>query len=81
MMASASRSASLPLALVFDEQRLRLFPQPARFLELGLDARLALIDPVDHPAVRAHVNENAEKEHESDGNPGFSFDHGANLIA
>src|SRR5262249_16986009 len=65
----------LPLALVLGEQGLRLFAQPARFLELGLDACLALVDPVDHPAMRAGVDHDAEKQQESDGNPGFSFEH------
>jgi hypothetical protein len=40
-----------------------------------------LIDAVDHPAMRAEVDEKTEKDHESDSDPGFSFEHQRNPIA
>ena len=76
MMAAASFSASRPLRSIFGEHGLRLLAQPHRLVELGLDARLALIDAGDHPAMRAQVDEQAEKDDKGDGDPGFGFEHG-----
>src|SRR5208282_1890773 len=61
------------LALELGEQRLRLLAQPARFVELGFDARLSRIDRVEHLAMGAEIDEQPDKAKKGQSDPVFSF--------
>src|ERR1700685_308995 len=76
---AGSASALPSFRLNSGENRLRLLPEPHGFVELGLDARLAAIDAVDHPAMGAEVNQQAEKKDKAEGNKIFRFKHKATL--
>ena len=59
------------LALVFGEQLRGLVAQPARLVELGLDAGAAMVERLDDLLVGADIDEHADEQHEGDGDPGF----------
>ena len=64
----------LLLALVFGEQLLGFFLQPARLVELGLDALGAVVERADQHLRHADIDQDADEDHEGDGDPEFGFE-------
>ena len=62
-----------PLRLVFGEQLLGLFLQPARLVELGLHALAARVERIGQDLRHADIDQDADENQEADGDPGFGL--------